>query len=297
MKNLEVPVNSDIHGLGSDKVVDVHGETNAFFDLHGRAVVGRVNDFHCLINMKVNLNKAEISGFKLHYIGGLNMLISFEDDIDASVFVLNTSLWKEWFVSLDIWSGQSLAYARIAWLKFQGVPLQLAENRVFNDIAALFGKVVKGSSLSLDDWDLSSSYVGVLVDHGASIVGTATLKWKNKKFKVWIMEEQEIWVPDCMLEEERKSRNYGSDMEVRNSEEGNDSSSEEDGESEVRSDNELDESTGMQDLERPESISPPLGTEQSKGINADDGHNSVFIGTARGIDDEFISKNGGIRRG
>ncbi|MFS8021790.1 hypothetical protein Hanom_Chr16g01431571 [Helianthus anomalus] len=129
------------------------------------------------------------------------MMIALEDEIDASNFILNV-FWKEWFDTLDIWSGQTLAYERIAWLKFQGVPLHLAENKVFNDIASQFGKVIKGSQLSRNDWDLSSSCVGVLVDIGSRISGSVLLKWKNKKYRVWVMEELDDWVPDCMFEEE-----------------------------------------------------------------------------------------------
>ncbi|KAJ0439906.1 hypothetical protein HanPI659440_Chr16g0656831 [Helianthus annuus] len=281
MKNLDKPSNPEVQELGSDMLVDVHGETSAFFDLQGRAVVGRVKDFDNLINLKVNLIKADIMGFKLHYLGGLNMMISFEDNIDASVFVLNVNMWKEWFVSLDLCSGQTLAYERLAWLKFQGVPLHLAENKVFNDIAMLFGKVVKGSQLSIDDWDLSSSYVGVLVDNGSSISGSTTLNLRKKKFKVWVLEEQEIWVPDCMLDEVRKMKNPGYDKEVRINEEEYESSSEDNEDSVARSDNEMDDSAGVHGHVQPDSFPPTRDNEQSKEINVGGGSCSVNLGTSR----------------
>ncbi|KAF5760346.1 hypothetical protein HanRHA438_Chr16g0764281 [Helianthus annuus] len=292
-KNLDMLSNPEVQELGSDMVVDVHGKTSAFFDLQGRAVVGRVNDFDSLINLKVNLIEADVLGFKLHYLRGLNMMISFEDDIDASVFVLNVNMWKEWFVSLDIWSGQTLAYERLAWLKFQGVPLHLAENKVFDDIASLFGKVVKGSQLSTDDWDLSSSYVGVLVDNGSSISGSVTLCWRKKKFKVWVLEEQETWVPDCMLDEVRTKKIPGDVKEVRSNEEENESSIEDDEESVVRSDNEMDDVAGVHGHEQPDYSPPARDNEQSKDINVGGDPCSDNLGTSRGLAAVSIPEVGG----
>ncbi|KAI3741087.1 hypothetical protein L1987_58754 [Smallanthus sonchifolius] len=90
--------------VSEERVVNVHKETSAFFDLQGRAVVRRVKDFGCLISMKDNLSKAGVSGSKLYYLGGLIMMLAFEDDIEATDFILNVNMWKEWFASLDIWS-------------------------------------------------------------------------------------------------------------------------------------------------------------------------------------------------
>ncbi|KAJ0589762.1 putative RNA recognition motif domain, nucleotide-binding alpha-beta plait domain superfamily [Helianthus annuus] len=193
-----------------EREISVHGETSAFFDLQGRAVLGRSKDFESFISIKNNLVAAGVKNFKLYYLGGLNLMIAFEDDIDASDFILNVDIWKNWFETLDVWSGQSLAYERIAWIKFHGVPLHLAENKVFDDVAALFGKVIKGSQLSPLDWDLSTNCVGILVDDGARISGSVILKWKSKKFKIWIMEELDDWVPDCMFEDESSENFPGS---------------------------------------------------------------------------------------
>ncbi|KAJ0457352.1 hypothetical protein HanIR_Chr15g0772731 [Helianthus annuus] len=120
---------------------------------------------------------------------------------EAADFLLEVSTWSKWFSSLDMWAGQSMQYERVAWLKFHGVPLHLAENKVFDDAAGLFGKVIHNSQLSSSDKDLSVNYVGILVDHGKRIEDVVTLKWKNKRFKVWITEDRDEWVPDCLSEE------------------------------------------------------------------------------------------------
>ncbi|MFS7950856.1 hypothetical protein Hanom_Chr07g00588121 [Helianthus anomalus] len=217
------------------KEVAVHPETSAFFDLHGRSSIGRTKDLDSLINLRVFLMEAGISGFKLHYLGGFHLLLAFKDEIVAADFLLVTNLWRDWFSSLDLlvhsslfrltrlgldtilhdlWSGQSLAFERIAWIKFQGVPLHLAKKKVFDDVACLFGKVVKCSQFSSRDWDLSSNIVGILVDVGARVSGQVILKWKSKRFRVWVMEELDDWVPDSLLEEVWLERSVGDGEEV-----------------------------------------------------------------------------------
>ncbi|KAJ0742561.1 putative RNA recognition motif domain, nucleotide-binding alpha-beta plait domain superfamily [Helianthus annuus] len=146
MKDMEDVKRKEDEVEPKEKVINVHKETSAFFDLQGRAVVGRAKDFGCLVSMKGNLSKAGIYGYKLYFLGGMNMMLAFEDEIDATDFILNVVKWKEWFESLDIWSGQTMSYERLEWIKFHGMPLHLAENKVFDGVASLFGKVVKGVS-------------------------------------------------------------------------------------------------------------------------------------------------------
>ncbi|KAM0024619.1 hypothetical protein Hdeb2414_s0022g00617861 [Helianthus debilis subsp. tardiflorus] len=294
-------------GPGQEPLVEVHSETSAFFDLHGRAVVGRVKDIDILINLKELFQSSKVPEFKFHYLGGLNILVVFDDVIDASDFILNIQLWKDWFESLDVWSGQILAYERIAWLKFHGVPLHLAENKVFNDVAAQFGKVIKGSQLSSSDWDMSYSCVGVLVDTGARISGSTTIVWRNKKFKVWVLEERDNWIPDCLFEdkltENINNQESGQEGEEEHAgeEENEDSeySSDENGGSSDESDGDPVEPVGGQEVLLPE-FSPVGGIEQS--VNTNDGGvlNDPVLGNVNDIEsfqdpllESVIGKSGG----
>ncbi|KAJ0576351.1 putative RNA recognition motif domain, nucleotide-binding alpha-beta plait domain superfamily [Helianthus annuus] len=145
LMNNGAPRQSPADMVESVKEVNIHNETSAFFDLQGKAVVDKTKDLDSLINLRVSLKEMGISSFKLYYLGGFYLMLAFKYEVDAADFLLNMNLWKDWFSSLDLWSGQSLAYERIAWIKFHGVPLNLAENKVFDDVAGLFGKVVKGS--------------------------------------------------------------------------------------------------------------------------------------------------------
>ncbi|KAF5804385.1 hypothetical protein HanRHA438_Chr05g0205911 [Helianthus annuus] len=124
------------------------------------------------------------------------LLLKFNEQEEASDFLLNQEVWKRWFS--DMWEGQTLPYERVAWLKLFGVPLHLADNSVFNNIAKEFGVIVQPAQLSIDDGDLSFAGVGVLVGDGKVINESVSLVWKNRKFKVWIVEDNDVWIPDCM---------------------------------------------------------------------------------------------------
>ncbi|KAF5768705.1 hypothetical protein HanXRQr2_Chr14g0639631 [Helianthus annuus] len=199
---------------GSDrKTEEVHEEISAFFDLHGRAVIGRMHDVKTLNNLNVTLKEAGISFNQLHYMGGLTVMITFDYDVEAHDFITSKKTWVHWFDSLDIWAGQTFPFERIAWLKFLGVPLHLAENKVFNDMVELFGKVIHKSQLSYPDSDFSVNHIGVLVGEGDRVSDTVALKWKGRTFMVRVSVEMDDWIPDCLMEDDWSERKVGEGKE------------------------------------------------------------------------------------
>ncbi|KAJ0809238.1 putative RNA recognition motif domain, nucleotide-binding alpha-beta plait domain superfamily [Helianthus annuus] len=92
-------------------------------------------------------------------------------------------------------------------------PDPLLDNEVLDSVGRLFGKVVHASSLSYDSSDLSYDLVGIFVGDGGRINDSVTLKWKDRKFVVWVHEETDDWVPDCIGNEE--VREEGSETEPR----------------------------------------------------------------------------------
>ncbi|MFS7889063.1 hypothetical protein Hanom_Chr00s000003g01602471 [Helianthus anomalus] len=101
-------------------------------------------------------------GVEIHYVGGLTLLLKFKEHEEATGFLLNQDLWKK----------------RVAWLNVFRVPLHLADNSVLNNIAKEFGVIVQPAQLFIDDGDLSTTFVGILVGDGKVI--------------------NDVWVPDCM---------------------------------------------------------------------------------------------------
>ncbi|KAJ0717229.1 hypothetical protein HanPI659440_Chr13g0521241 [Helianthus annuus] len=167
--------------------IDIADETLAFKDLIGRAALGRCKDIRILRCLDSILADNKVGGVSLSYMGGLSMLLKFDEDEVCANFLLDFSKWKEWFSSLESWDGQSLSFERIARVKIQGIPLQLADNDVLNNIAEHHGKIVHGSNLEAEDDNLSVNRIGLLVGEGGKIQEYVTLRWKNKMFWVWIV--------------------------------------------------------------------------------------------------------------
>ncbi|KAM0025658.1 hypothetical protein Hdeb2414_s0021g00577131 [Helianthus debilis subsp. tardiflorus] len=169
-----------------------------FKELIGCAVVGKCFDLKTLRNLDTILVDNRIGGVTLSYYGGLSMILKFDDDESCANFLLNHQVWKEWFSSLEPWDGQPLPFERLAWVKVQGVPLQLVDNDVLNNIAEHFGKIVHGSQLEAEDDNLSFSWIGVLIGEGGRIHDHVTLKWKSMQFRMCIEEESSVWTPDSV---------------------------------------------------------------------------------------------------
>ncbi|KAI3726469.1 hypothetical protein L1987_66266 [Smallanthus sonchifolius] len=72
-------------------------------------------------------------------------------------------------------------------------------------IGGLFGKILKRAQLQITDDDLSYEYVGVLVGDGRRVEEEVTVLWQKKKFKVWVLEDAGVWVPDFLCRDSDNS--------------------------------------------------------------------------------------------
>ncbi|KAF5754649.1 hypothetical protein HanRHA438_Chr17g0803791 [Helianthus annuus] len=201
----------------AEKIVVVSDFAKSFEDWFGRSLITRVADLTTLVKLDKLLSFEEGPKISLKYVGGLYMLLIFESSEEMYSFKDGNSFVKSWFSWLEIWNGQSLPFERIAWLKITGVSLHLLDVEVFDSVGRIFGKVIHASSISKDIDDLTYNLVGVLVGDGAVICESVTLKWKDRKFKVWVSEETGDWVPDCISDgdswEEKTEKTLGQDLE------------------------------------------------------------------------------------
>ncbi|PWA48326.1 RNA-directed DNA polymerase, eukaryota [Artemisia annua] len=176
----------------------------AFYDIRGRALIGKVRNLKTLTSMKQICEDNLVGGFNIVYAGGLSLLLNFHEKEDAVEMLLNKEVWSKWFSDLVLWEGQAMPFERVAWLKIHGVPINLATDEVYDDISSLFGKIVFPSHLCLDDGDISVGFVGILVGDGKIINDSVDLKWANKVFRTWITEEKGNWEPECVGVVEKK---------------------------------------------------------------------------------------------
>ncbi|PWA70608.1 nucleotide-binding alpha-beta plait domain-containing protein [Artemisia annua] len=156
--------------ISTCKSIKVPDNVVAFFELRGKALIGKVVDLKTLTCMNKILVDNGFGGMDIVYAGGLSLLLNFHEKDDAVDLLLKKEVWSKCFSVLDVWEGQSLPFERVAWLKIQGVPINLATNEVFDDVASQFGKIIYLSQHNLENGDISMGFVGVLVGDGGRLM-------------------------------------------------------------------------------------------------------------------------------
>ncbi|MFS8017655.1 hypothetical protein Hanom_Chr15g01383001 [Helianthus anomalus] len=124
------------------KFIVVPDMADAFKELKGLAVVGRTVNLETLVDLDRLLRIAKVAYFRIQFLGGLSILMSFFNAEKVSSFMESKSVWGPWFSNLDVWSGQPLHLEKVAWLKLMGLPLHLLEPDVLGLIGASFGKLL-----------------------------------------------------------------------------------------------------------------------------------------------------------
>ncbi|KAM0039489.1 putative RNA recognition motif domain, nucleotide-binding alpha-beta plait domain superfamily [Helianthus debilis subsp. tardiflorus] len=167
-----------------------------------RGAVGRTLGIHELRSIKTLLKDAGFEGACIQYLGGLSVLIAFDNEVSMSKLLNEKETWGQWFSSFQPWIGQALHYERLAWVNILGVPPHLVSRSVFNLIGSKYGKVVFSSQFLESDGDLSFDRLGILLDSGNRINGLLNLCWQDKRYKVWVIEDNEQWIPDFLDDDE-----------------------------------------------------------------------------------------------
>ncbi|KAI3797377.1 hypothetical protein L1987_32633 [Smallanthus sonchifolius] len=126
------------------KTFNIDEKVNGFSMLHGKAIVGRMKNVEALKSILIFLNNIcpGSDPGKVQYLGGLDLLISFEDPEFAAVVLEAAKNDSDKFLAACLWNGQPLSSERLAWVKVQGIPLHLFSHEVINNVGSSFGKVV-----------------------------------------------------------------------------------------------------------------------------------------------------------
>ncbi|KAM0071209.1 putative RNA recognition motif domain, nucleotide-binding alpha-beta plait domain superfamily [Helianthus debilis subsp. tardiflorus] len=203
-------------GVSETNMLRLDDNIRAFNAWNDIALFGSIKEFESLVKLRSLLKEEGVLNVRIKYLGAMQVMLVFENVEVSRLFFDTKTVLQRWFSTLDVWKGQMMAYERIAWLKFYGVPLVLAINPVFNVLAKRFGKLVQPAQISESDDDLSYVCVGVLCGDGRKIKEEVTIKWQGKLIRVWIEEEVREWIPDCIDDK--------GDLEVGNSVEKHDGS-------------------------------------------------------------------------
>ncbi|KAI3745042.1 hypothetical protein L1987_58142 [Smallanthus sonchifolius] len=191
-------VSEDRNKRHEGKSVTISDEVMAFSDLHGKAIMARLKDLDALHRIRETLADMDIGVYKVQYMGGLMVLISFTYEISEVGFKEEAMKRLDAFDTVWVWEGQSVPFERLARLRIQGAPLNILENSVLDTIGGLFGKVIHRAHLQKSDEDISYVNVGVLVGHGRKIDEEVTVSWRQKKLKVWVLDEAGERFPDLL---------------------------------------------------------------------------------------------------
>ncbi|KAJ0799661.1 putative RNA recognition motif domain, nucleotide-binding alpha-beta plait domain superfamily [Helianthus annuus] len=165
------------HAVHDEDEVIIDPSTFFLSSLTGRAVVGRTLGFKELSFLKSSLSAAGFEEASLQYLGGLSLLISFENGESVKRLLDVKEVWNHWFSSLSPWLGQSLPYKHLSWVNILGVPPHLVSRGVFDAIGSMYGKVIQHSQFLETDGDLTFDRLGILLDTGNRINGVINLSW------------------------------------------------------------------------------------------------------------------------
>ncbi|KAF5774675.1 hypothetical protein HanRHA438_Chr13g0613941 [Helianthus annuus] len=181
-----------------EKLVVIPDRVSAFSKKVGSVVIGKTVDLETLVDMDKLLRIAKVKYDRIQYLGGLFIFIVFMDSEAADKFLGASEVWGPWFSKLEAWGGHILPMERVAWLSLHGINVNLLDHEVLVQIGELFGKVLFAPNELGVDSDLSVFKIGVLAGEVHRISDVVSLKWKDKTFRIWVDEDQDPWVPDCL---------------------------------------------------------------------------------------------------
>ncbi|KAI3716610.1 hypothetical protein L1987_67600 [Smallanthus sonchifolius] len=150
--------------------------------------------------LREDLVDEKMLGANVRYVGGLKVMMTFEDPVMADEFRRSQfDLWSRWFSRLYAWEGDPGEFERLAWIVVKGIPACLWDRHVFDRIGERFGRLVQKSEANVEDGNISQEKLAVLVNHGAFISEEIKVVWGGASIRVWVHEVDEDWAPSFLL--------------------------------------------------------------------------------------------------
>ncbi|KAJ0547935.1 putative RNA recognition motif domain, nucleotide-binding alpha-beta plait domain superfamily [Helianthus annuus] len=145
--------------------IDVESNVNAFGEWYERGIIVRLKSLEFLTNLRYWLKNLCDGAVEIKYVGGLCVILVFENRDYKNEFVSKKVEWDSYVESVDDWVGQTF----------------------------------KPTKFPEEDGDLSVACVGIrrsLIDR---VNQKVRLKWKSAVFDVLVEEEMADWIPDCLV--------------------------------------------------------------------------------------------------
>ncbi|KAJ0446745.1 hypothetical protein HanHA89_Chr17g0697661 [Helianthus annuus] len=167
------------------KEVVVSEFAKAYVELHRKVIMEKTKDLWTLREMDILLKEAKFGESIIKYLGGLNVLVVFNSEVEADCFRSEAPGFG-WFTSVEIWKAI----------------LSKAGNEVFDSVGRCFGKVVHASQRQLEDNFLITDSVCVLTDSVNRIEEVVSIVEEGKRFRIWVKEEMGDWIPESIENQE-----------------------------------------------------------------------------------------------
>ncbi|XP_035844362.1 uncharacterized protein LOC118490677 [Helianthus annuus] len=156
-----------------------------------RAVVVEVKSVVALEELRTLLDIGGYMDNPVSYLGGLKCMVVFKEKRLAIEFIEKESeAWSSVISSAVLWKGQDISYDRLVWLNIVGVPIQLRDNKLYDQIGEQFGRLAGGSQFSWSSSDNSSGNCWVVTEVGKRIDEEVKLLWREREYKAWVTEER-----------------------------------------------------------------------------------------------------------
>ncbi|KAK9070299.1 hypothetical protein SSX86_010699 [Deinandra increscens subsp. villosa] len=163
---------------------------------YNRSLIGEARDGEHLTSVKALKSEGPRLGFDVVYVGGLHVLLVFDNPSMSEEFHRTAKeQWSDFFTDLEIWKGQKLEIKRVAGLRIVGVPLSLQEDITYNVVAASMGQILWPSFTSWLIGDGNVGEVHVLTTEVKPLDGPVMIEWDGHEFEIFVKETNELWKP------------------------------------------------------------------------------------------------------
>nr|KAJ0187389.1 hypothetical protein LSAT_V11C900461260 [Lactuca sativa] len=159
-------------------------------DAMQNTLVGTVESFQDLMNVKAFQEVEGCPSMNLRYLGGLKMLLEFVNEQEKDEFLNNgKEIWKSWFKEVSNWEAGENFNERIASIIIQGVPQHAWCEEAFSIIARTWGTVVIPEECNTDSPNLAFGRVGILTAHPGIISSSIKITVDGRPYLINIMED------------------------------------------------------------------------------------------------------------
>ncbi|XP_023763922.1 uncharacterized protein LOC111912416 [Lactuca sativa] len=176
----------EAHTRKTIKLISFHDSKEAMEN----TLVGEVESFQALMNVKAFQEVEGCPSIQLRYLGGLKMLLEFEDIAVKEKFLNEgREIWQPWFKTVSAWEEGINFNERIASLIIQGVPQHAWCEEAFSIIANSWGSVVIPEECNTSSPNLAFGRVGILTSHPGIISSSIKILVDGKPYQINILED------------------------------------------------------------------------------------------------------------